>query len=310
MASSSSTSRSNRKDILFYINATHCDCPIPLRVHEQIAWTPTNPGRRFKACPIYDKKKKCGLYGFTDLELPSYYYKDLLYNTHEENKNIKNMGKSSSSNEVVDVSKDQMKKMMEEMTFIKTRSTETSDGLAAIQEQLNNLGREIKKVNEKVYAAQVGCEKCKGAHYTKVCPLKVEEAYSYKASHIDNSIPRKEKESGSFTLPYYINNVYFDNALADLGASVSIMPFSTYLNLGLGELAHNKLTVELADMTVKYPKGIAKNMLVGIGKFVFPVDLIILDMPEDVKVPLILERPFMSTAPPMLRLMYSKERLL
>ncbi|GJV23978.1 putative reverse transcriptase domain-containing protein [Tanacetum coccineum] len=74
------------------------------------------------------------------------------------------------------------------------------------------------------------------------------------------------------------------------------MPLSTYLNLGLGELAHIKLTVELADRTVKYPKGIAKNLPVGIGKFVFPVDFIILDMPEDIKVPLILRRPFLSTA--------------
>ncbi|GJU85924.1 hypothetical protein Tco_1293470 [Tanacetum coccineum] len=49
----------------------------------------------------------------------------------------------------------------------RSRSTETSNGLAAIQAQLNNLGREIKKVNEKVYAAQVVCEQCKGPHYTK-----------------------------------------------------------------------------------------------------------------------------------------------
>ncbi|GKD70715.1 hypothetical protein Tco_1324805 [Tanacetum coccineum] len=56
----------------------------------------------------------------------------------------------------------------------RSRSTETSDGLAAIQAQLHNLGREIKKVNEKLYAAQVGCEQCKGPHYTKVCPLKKE----------------------------------------------------------------------------------------------------------------------------------------
>ncbi|GKA92926.1 hypothetical protein Tco_0814851 [Tanacetum coccineum] len=54
------------------------------------------------------------------------------------------------------------------------RSTKTSDGLAAIQAQLNNLGREIKKVNEKVYAAEVGCEQCKGPHYTKDFPLKEE----------------------------------------------------------------------------------------------------------------------------------------
>ncbi|GKA57699.1 homeodomain-like protein [Tanacetum coccineum] len=53
----------------------------------------------------------------------------------------------------------------------RSRSTENSDGLAAIQAQLNNLGRQIKKVNEKVHAAQVGCKQCKGPHYTKDCPL-------------------------------------------------------------------------------------------------------------------------------------------
>ncbi|GJR78562.1 putative reverse transcriptase domain-containing protein [Tanacetum coccineum] len=84
------------------------------------------------------------------------------------------------------------------------------------------------------------------------------EAYS-KASQ---SIPRKEKDPGSFTLPCFINNVCFDNSLVDLGASVSVMPLSTYLNFGLGELAHTKLTVKLADMIVKYPKGIAENMLI------------------------------------------------
>ncbi|GJR54952.1 hypothetical protein Tco_1405473 [Tanacetum coccineum] len=67
-------------------------------------------------------------------------------------------------------------------TSSRTRSIETFDELAAIQAQLNNLGREIKKVNEKVYAAQVGWEVCKGPHYTKDCPQKdegkiVEEAY-------------------------------------------------------------------------------------------------------------------------------------
>ncbi|GJU35349.1 putative ribonuclease H-like domain-containing protein [Tanacetum coccineum] len=234
------------------------------------------------------------------------------------------------------------------------RSTETSNGLAAIQAQLNNLGREIKKVNENVYVAQVGCEQCKGPHYTKDCPLKedktLEEAYytqfsrpfqgggyrattpgrchkeprsidqnfinsnraneqadsnsirrigsnqyvvytgqnniplyksrqmtvpfpscldnhyceeegnygpkftkAYGASHINNAITRKEKDPSSFTLPCFINDFCFDNALVDLGASVSVMSLSTYLNLGL-------------------------------------------DMPEDIRVPLILERPFLSTA--------------
>ncbi|GKB12702.1 retrovirus-related pol polyprotein from transposon TNT 1-94 [Tanacetum coccineum] len=119
---------------------------------------------------------------------------------------------------------------------------------------------------------------------------------AYGASHINNTIPQKEKDPGSFTLPCFINDVCFDNALVDLGASVSVMPLLTYLNLRLGELAHTRLTVELAYRTVKYPKGIAENVLVEIGKFNYPVDFIILNMPEDIKVPLILRRPFLSTA--------------
>ncbi|GJR54961.1 hypothetical protein Tco_1405482 [Tanacetum coccineum] len=119
---------------------------------------------------------------------------------------------------------------------------------------------------------------------------------AYGVSHINNAIPQKEKYQESFTLPCFINDVCFGNALVDLGANVSVMPLSTYLNLGLGELAHTRLTVELANRTVKYPKGIAENILIGIGKFTFPVDFIILDMPEDIKVPLILGRSFLSTA--------------
>ncbi|GJW76387.1 putative reverse transcriptase domain-containing protein [Tanacetum coccineum] len=124
------------------------------------------------------------------------------------------------------------------------------------------------------------CDKKKGSYRPQFL-----EAYS-EASHIDNSIPRKEKDLGSFTLPCFINNVCFDNALVDLGASISVMPLSTYLNLGLGELAHTKLTVEIADRTLKYPKGIVENMLVGIGKFIFPVNIIIPDMPKDIKITL------------------------
>ncbi|GJZ55969.1 reverse transcriptase domain-containing protein, partial [Tanacetum coccineum] len=80
--------------------------------------------------------------------------------------------------------------------------------------------------------------------------------------------------------------------VSHIRASVSVMPLLTYLNLGLGKLAHTRLTMELADRTVKYPKRIAENVLVGISKFTFPLDFIILDMPEDIKVPLILGRPF------------------
>ncbi|GJV49004.1 putative reverse transcriptase domain-containing protein [Tanacetum coccineum] len=198
------------------------------------------------------------------------------------------------------------------------KSTETSDGLATIQAQLNNLGRDIKKVlQERGFGSLHSSTKTNMRDQVKSISTTIEadsnlirrigssqyavstgqnRTLIFEASHINNCIPRKEKDTGSFTLPCFINTACFDNALVDLGARVSVMPLSTYLNLGLGELAHTKLTVELADRTVKYPKGIAENVLVRIGKFTFPVDFIILDMLKDIKVPLILGRPFLSTA--------------
>ncbi|GKB11124.1 hypothetical protein Tco_0845047 [Tanacetum coccineum] len=78
---------------------------------------------------------------------------------------------------------------------IAKRGTETSDGLAAIQAQLNNLRREIKKVNEKVYAAQAGCEKCKGPHYTKYCPNKDDDTTFEEAYYTQFGVPYPQGQS-------------------------------------------------------------------------------------------------------------------
>ncbi|GKD52337.1 putative reverse transcriptase domain-containing protein, partial [Tanacetum coccineum] len=117
------------------------------------------------------------------------------------------------------------------------------------------------------------------------CPIRRIGSSQYVVSTEQNRTLMYETRKTTIPFPSRLN-----------GASVNVMPLSTYLNLGLGELAHTKLTIELVDRTVKYPKGVAENVLVGIGKFVFPVDFINLDMPEDIKVPLILGRPFLSTA--------------
>ncbi|GJQ93181.1 hypothetical protein Tco_0004320 [Tanacetum coccineum] len=184
--------------------------------------------------------------------------------------------------------------------------------IKTLEIQIGKISKLIRRIGSNQYVVSIGQNSTllyKSRQMTVPFPSHLDNPYcdeegnygpkftkAYGASHINNTIPRKEKDPGSFTLPCFINNTCFDNALVDLGASVSVMPLLTYLNLGLGELAHTKLTVELADRTVKYPKGIAENVLVGIGKFTFPVDFIILDMPEDIKVPLILGRPFLSTA--------------
>ncbi|KAF5755478.1 putative nucleotidyltransferase, Ribonuclease H [Helianthus annuus] len=74
------------------------------------------------------------------------------------------------------------------------------------------------------------------------------------------------------------------------------MPFSLYEKLDLGELAPTRMTLSLADRSVKYPRGIVENLLVKVDKFVFPADFVILDMEADERVPIILGRPFLRTA--------------
>nr|GEZ27971.1 hypothetical protein [Tanacetum cinerariifolium] len=61
----------------------------------------------------------------------------------------------------------------------------------------------------------------------------------------DHTLPQKEKNLKSFTLPCFIHNVCFNKALVDLGASVSVMPFSTYTKLGLRLLSHTRLTIKI-----------------------------------------------------------------
>nr|GEU88405.1 hypothetical protein [Tanacetum cinerariifolium] len=157
-------------------------------------------------------------------------------------------------------------------TSLKTRSTKTSDRLAANQAKLNNLDREIKKVNEKVYAAQVECEHCKGPHYSKDCPLKEEGKTLEEACYT------------KFGLPFQPGRQYR-----------AAEPEFDQHNNGNFSYPPRKDTME-ESLKIKQPRGIAENVLVRIGKFIFPIDFIILDIPEDDDVSLILRGPFLSTA--------------
>ena len=105
-------------------------------------------------------------------------------------------------------------------------------------------------------------------------------------------LPQKLKDLGSFTIPCTIGNVHFDKVLCDLGASVNLMPFSIYKKLGLGEVKPTTVHLQLADRSIKYPKGVVEDVLIKVDKLIFLVDLIVLDMEKDREIPLILGRPF------------------
>nr|GEY17244.1 reverse transcriptase domain-containing protein [Tanacetum cinerariifolium] len=85
-------------------------------------------------------------------------------------------------------------------------------------------------------------------------------------------------------------------ALADLGASINLMPLSIWKKLRLPTLNDTKMVLELADRTISKPTGVAENVFVKVGKFYFPADFVILDFVANPRVPLILGRPFLSTA--------------
>ncbi|GJX76832.1 putative reverse transcriptase domain-containing protein [Tanacetum coccineum] len=100
---------------------------------------------------------------------------------------------------------------------------------------------------------------------------------------LQNELPPKEKDPGNFILPCAIGTTTVNNALASPGASISIIPFSLFKRLGLGNPKPINMVIEMTDRSMQSPKGIVENVLVKINKFIFHVDFIIPDIIEDDK---------------------------
>ncbi|GKC82612.1 DNA-directed DNA polymerase [Tanacetum coccineum] len=134
---------------------------------------------------------------------------------------------------------------------------------------------------------------------------RLEEAYTVTMNErcsvvLLNKLPSKEKDPGSFTIPYHIGKLNINNALADLGASISLMAYTMYGKLGLGEPKPIRMSLELADRSIQYPRRIIENVLIKVDKFILPIDFVILDMPEDSRILIILGRPFLAIAQDMI----------
>ncbi|CAN6573008.1 unnamed protein product [Malus baccata var. baccata] len=117
---------------------------------------------------------------------------------------------------------------------------------------------------------------------------------------LQRKLPPKLKDPGSFSINITIRENKVEKAMLDLGASINLMPYSVYLQLGLGELKATTISLQLADRSVKYPRGIVEDILVQIDKLILPADFVVLDMEEapihDRELPILLGRPFMATA--------------
>ncbi|GJW41346.1 reverse transcriptase domain-containing protein [Tanacetum coccineum] len=108
-------------------------------------------------------------------------------------------------------------------------------------------------------------------------------------------LPEKLGDPGKFLIPCEFPGMEICYALADLGASINLMPLSIWKKLSLPELSPTRMSLELADRSITYPKGLAEDVYVKVGKFHFPADFVVVDFEADPRVPLILGRSFLKT---------------
>ena len=105
---------------------------------------------------------------------------------------------------------------------------------------------------------------------------------------LQKKLPPKFKDLGSFKISCYIGNVIFEKTLCDLGENINLKPLSLFRKLRLGEVKATIVTLQLVDRSLKHPIGIIENVLVKVGKYIFPMDFIVLEMEKDKKIQLYL----------------------
>ncbi|GJU31548.1 putative reverse transcriptase domain-containing protein [Tanacetum coccineum] len=245
-------------------------------------------------------------------------YNDLLYKcpTHDINSHQKGPIPGMIPAEAltsIQTMADHSQKWHDGTTSRNIESSSSNDGLVALVKKLGNLERDMKKLKESVHVIHVGCQICEGPHLDKDCPLNeevkqveeetaglnklhgvsfVSDPESDATEVLQHQLPRKELNLGNFTLPCTISKFNF-YAMADLGASINVMPRSIFEHLHLTNLKKTNMLCEMADMSKKAPLGIVENVLVKIGKFLFPSDFVIIDnTPSETT---ILGRPFLAT---------------
>ncbi|RDX70536.1 hypothetical protein CR513_50214, partial [Mucuna pruriens] len=116
---------------------------------------------------------------------------------------------------------------------------------------------------------------------------------------ISQVLPKKCRDPGIFSVPCTIGDCTFADAMLDLGASINVMPASTYRSLNFGDLEPTGMTIQLANRSIVQPLGVLEDVLVQVNELIFPTDFYVLDMEDETSgkgSTLILGRPFLMTA--------------
>nr|GEU79456.1 retrotransposon protein, putative, Ty3-gypsy subclass [Tanacetum cinerariifolium] len=178
--------------------------------------------------------------------------------------------------------------------------------MSRFEKSLNDMKASFVTPTAPIKAVEEVCVTCGANHSYNNCPLtrggneflvfhdNIQQFQT--AAVVLKKLPEKLGDPGRFLIPCDFSE--FDNclALAELGASINLMSLSIWKKLRLPTLNDTKIGLELADRTISKPTGVAENVFVKVGKFYFPADFVVFDFIVDPRVPLILRRPFLSTA--------------
>ncbi|XP_016168540.1 uncharacterized protein LOC107611093 [Arachis ipaensis] len=113
---------------------------------------------------------------------------------------------------------------------------------------------------------------------------------------IQKGLPPKLKEPRNFFIPCTIGNIPIDKALCDSGSSINLMSLSMMRKQSIEEVKPTRMSLQLADRSLIIPNRVVENLLVKVGKFIFPVDFVILDLDEERSDSIILGKPFLAIA--------------
>nr|XP_025628251.1 uncharacterized protein LOC112721399 [Arachis hypogaea] len=112
---------------------------------------------------------------------------------------------------------------------------------------------------------------------------------------VQKKLPQKIPDLGSFLIPCIIGTITFEKALCDLRSSINLMPLSLMKNLGILKVQSIRISLEIADKSLKRAYGLVENILVMVEDLYLPADFVILDTGEEIDDPIILGRPFLIT---------------
>ncbi|CAM8885097.1 unnamed protein product [Rhodiola kirilowii] len=118
---------------------------------------------------------------------------------------------------------------------------------------------------------------------------------------VQSRMPKKMQDNGSFSIPISLGKIEIDRALCDLGASISLIPYSLFEQIDVGELHPTTISLKLADRSSRILRGVLRDVPIKVGKFFIPIDFYVLEMDVEQEMPVILGRPFLNTVEAVIR---------